>query len=140
MTDEESSAITYGDGTDKFNAKIIGLTKDGDVIIRFSPEMTQDLLANSALSRNNSGSSSRTKFTKSQSTVVRFDDESSSKPPSTPAAATASSPRTSTEKQSETEAEEPSRERRDGQLSKLRSSSATSITFKGKEKAAAAEQ
>lgn len=39
---EEDSPTIYGDSSDKFNAKIIGYTKEGDVIIRLSPELSSD--------------------------------------------------------------------------------------------------
>lgn len=42
-SDEDIRTI-YGDSSDKFNAKIIGYTKEGDVILRISPELTQELV------------------------------------------------------------------------------------------------
>ncbi|KAJ4394376.1 hypothetical protein N0V93_003593 [Gnomoniopsis smithogilvyi] len=39
----EDTPTIYGDSSDKFNAKIIGYTKEGDVIIRISPELSQEL-------------------------------------------------------------------------------------------------
>lgn len=39
----EDCRTIYGDSSDKFNAKIIGYTKEGDVIIRLSPELSSDL-------------------------------------------------------------------------------------------------
>lgn len=124
VTDDDSRTM-YGDGSDKFNAKIIGYTKDGDVIIRISPELTQDLAASSInkLARVKSG--------------VRFDDELSK--PTTPAAI--ATPRLSIDK--ETEVEEikratpttaaPPLQHRRHEMTRHHSSS-TSITFKGKEK------
>lgn len=39
----ECAPTVYGDLSDKFNAKIIGYTKEGDVIIRISPELSQEM-------------------------------------------------------------------------------------------------
>lgn len=39
----EYAPTIYGDSSDKFNAKIIGYTKEGDVIIRISPELSQEI-------------------------------------------------------------------------------------------------
>lgn len=40
---KENAGTVYGDSSDRYNAKIIGYTKEGDVIIRVSPEVSQDL-------------------------------------------------------------------------------------------------
>lgn len=68
-TDDDSPTI-YGDTSDKFNAKIIGYSRDGDVILRISPELSQELFA------------SRPASSKKSKTNVRFDESRMSATPS----------------------------------------------------------
>lgn len=43
QTSNEDTPTFYGTPSDKFNAKIIGYTKEGDVIIRIAPELSEHL-------------------------------------------------------------------------------------------------
>lgn len=40
---EDDAPTVYGGSSEKFNARIIGFTKEGDVILRVSPEMSEEL-------------------------------------------------------------------------------------------------
>ncbi|CAN8098815.1 unnamed protein product [Discula destructiva] len=42
-SDEDGPSTVCGDLSDKFNAKIVGYTTQGDIIIRIAPELTQEM-------------------------------------------------------------------------------------------------